>query len=301
MANFNASTVAAMSFWGPAAAMLMGLAGCAKVGESDSAPANTTEAHPPAADDRTAKSDSKPAASGELNANDPADEASGATTADAADQKSSPVVRGTVKFDGPPPERLEIDMTQVPECVKVHGSDTILNEDVILGPGGEVKNAFVYVKRAPEPSDDAPPEPAVLNQTKCMYTPRVQGIRVGQKLEIRNSDAFAHNVRGYPNLNPIFNIGQPGKGDVREKVFDLAENPPIKFKCDLHKWMTAYVFVMDHPYFAVTGDDGQFEIGGLPPGDYTLAVWHEKLGKDQQEITVDEEGKVVADFTLHEE
>jgi hypothetical protein len=218
-------------------------------------------------------------------------------TTDSQDAPSGAVVRGQVKLAGNPPQRLTIDMTQVPECVKVHGTETILNEDAIVGSGGEVKNAFVYVKRAPAPSDDpAALQPAVLNQEKCMYRPRVQGVRVGQKLEIRNSDGFAHNVRGYPQLNPIFNIGQPGKGDVRDKVFELAENPPIKFKCDLHKWMTAYVFVMDHPYFGVTADDGTFEIGGLPPGDYTLAVWHETFGKNQQEIAVGERGVVNADL-----
>ena len=120
-----------------------------------------------------------------------------------------------------------------------------------------------------------------------MYRPRVQGVRVGQTLRIVNSDSFTHNVYSFARRNRAFNIGQPGQG-TREKVFRRPE-PAIKVQCDIHPWMTAYLFVLDHPFFAVSDESGSFAISGLPAGKHTLVAWHEKLGQQETQISVTSE------------
>ncbi len=118
---------------------------------------------------------------------------------------------------------------------------------------------------------------------------------VGQTLEVRNSDQTTHNVRGFPENNRVFNFGQPPGLPPRTRVFDSPEHP-LKIKCDVHGWMKSFCFVMEHPFFAVTGDDGKFSIANVPPGTYTLKTWHERLGEREQQITVGREPATAADF-----
>lgn len=206
-------------------------------------------------------------------------------------------VHGVIRYDGPPPERRVIDISRDKDCTKLHGDHPLHDEDMIVSEDGEVKNAFVYVKHRFKEEFPIPEEPAVLDQKHCMYTPRVQGIRAGQTLEIVNSDALTHNVRSFPTRNRPFNLGQIGVG-TREKIFKRAEREVVEFRCDIHRWMLAYVFVLDHPFFAVTGDDGTYQIDGLPEGEYLLIAWHEEFGEQKQKIQVGADGIVEADFTF---
>jgi hypothetical protein len=128
-----------------------------------------------------------------------------------------------------------------------------------------------------------PTEPAIVDQQRSVFEPRVQGFRVGQTVQMKNGDPFIHNVRSLSRANPTFNIVQPAGTPDREKIFEKAEGP-ITIKCDFHRWMTAHLWVMDHPFFAVTDAHGKFTIPDLPPGEYTLASWHELLGT--QEVTI---------------
>lgn len=202
-------------------------------------------------------------------------------------------ISGVVTYAGTPPERrtIQIKGNQVKDknadCSTIHGTESILDEDTIINGSGRVKNAFLYVKDVEKGEFPTPDEPAVLNQAGCMYQPRVQGIRVGQTLRIVNSDALSHNVRSYARRNRAFNIGQPGKG-TREKTFRRPELA-VRIACDFHSWMTAHIFVMDHPFFAVSDESGSFAISGLPPGKHTLVAWHEKLGQQETEIEVTSE------------
>lgn len=204
-------------------------------------------------------------------------------------------VSGVALFKGTPPERRPIDMRETrgfaakDSCTEVHGKGAqVLDEDVLVSEKGGVANVFVFVKSGLEKAEYPLPEgPAVLDQVGCMYTPRIQGMRAGQALKIRNSDPMLHNVRSYSRRNPPFNIGQPQQGDEREKVLRKPEEA-IKIKCDVHKWMEAYVFVMDHPFYATTDADGKFSIPGLPPGKYTIEAWHEKFGERKIEVEVGE-------------
>jgi len=216
----------------------------------------------------------------------------------AASAVGGATLRGRVVFDGPPPKRRVINMTKDKECIKLHGEKQVLDESVIVGSDGAVQNAFVYIRRgAPKADYPIPPEPIALVQENCMYRPRVQGMLTGQTLSVLNGDPLTHNVRSFPIRNKAFNFGQPAKSEPRERVFASPERE-IEIQCDIHPWMHAYLFVMDHPFFAVSEADGTFAIAGLPPGKYTLAVWHEVLGKQDLDVTVAAQDQGDVDFHL---
>ncbi len=132
-----------------------------------------------------------------------------------------------------------------------------------------------------------------------MFRPRVQGVMVGQEFVMKNGDPVLHNVRALSFKNRAFNIAQPPKSEDRKKVFKRREKE-VMVQCDIHPWMTAYYFVMDHPYFAVTNEKGQFEIKGLPAGQYTLAVWHEEFGEQETKISVASKGATEVGFSYDE-
>ena len=214
----------------------------------------------------------------------------------AKDLPKAQSVSGVVRFDGPRPKRTPIPLT--PESRKLYDKHP-LSEVKLVSAKGEVQNVFVYVKKGlPEgKSYNAPKEGALVNQKKSMFRPRVQGVFVGQKVSMRNSDPLIHNVRSLSEENRPFNIGQPAGTPARKKVFKDKEGP-IELRCDFHPWMRAYLFVMEHPYFAVTDAQGRFTIKGLPVGNYTLAIWHETFGEQEQKITVKSGGLKDIEFNL---
>lgn len=197
---------------------------------------------------------------------------------------------GKVNFKGTAPKRKPLRMNADPVCMKLNPKPA-LSEKVVVNKDGTLKNVFVYVKSGlTQKSFPAPKGPVVIiDQQGCQYTPHVFGIRVGQTLEIRNSDPTLHNVHAMPKANPQFNVGMPVKGMKITKKFSKPEIG-AKIKCDVHPWMRAYANVMDHPFFSVTGTDGSFEIKDLPPGKYVLSAWHEKYGTKDMNVTV-EKGK----------
>jgi hypothetical protein len=198
-------------------------------------------------------------------------------------------ISGTVTYEGEPLKRFPLRMDADPNCAAIYEGKRVLSRDSLIGEGGAVENVFVYLKEAPEGSVGETPSEAVrLEQRGCLYTPRVIGARVQQDIEIVNDDPTLHNVRALAKANRPFNIGQPARG-TRIKSFRAPEKP-IKVKCDVHPWMAAYVFVMEHPFHSTTGSDGAYRIDGLSAGSYELVFWHEKLG--EQVIEVDVSGNV---------
>ena len=193
-------------------------------------------------------------------------------------------ISGVVHLDGPRPKRTPIALT--PESRKLYDKHP-LSEVKLVSAKGEVQNVFVYVKKGlpTGKSFPAPRKGAQVNQKKSMFRPRVQGILIGQEVFMRNSDPVIHNVRSLSSENRPFNIGQPAGTPDRKKVFKDKEGP-IELRCDFHPWMRAYLFVMEHPYFAVTDAQGRFTIKGLPAGSYTLSIWHEAFGEQEQKITL---------------
>ena len=206
-------------------------------------------------------------------------------------------VTGKVSFTGQPPVPKKLDVKADPACSSKH-PDGLLSEDVVVNPNGTLKNVFVYVKQGLEGKTfDPPKDKVVLDQQGCAYLPHVFGAQVNQPVEIVNSDSTLHNVHGMPQSSKQFNLGMPIKGMKLTRKFDKPEIM-VKFKCDVHPWMTAYAGILPHPFFAVTGEDGRFEIKDLPPGKYVLEAWQEKYGAQTKEITVDETGTASADFSF---
>ena len=197
-------------------------------------------------------------------------------------------VKGTVALDGAAPKNADIKMNADPVCVKQTAGSPQTQETFIVGKDGKsLANVFVYVKDglSPDYSFDVPTETAKIDQQNCRYHPHVFGMRVGQKLEIVNSDPTLHNIHAMPKANTEFNNGQPIQGMKMDHTF-TAKEVMVPFKCDVHGWMNAYVGVLDHPFFAVTDEEGKFDIKGLPPGTYTIEAWHEKGGVVTQSVTV---------------
>jgi len=142
-----------------------------------------------------------------------------------------------------------------------------------------------------------PKDPVVLDQRGCIYTPRVVGLRVGQSIEVVNSDDTLHNVHALPMQNQEFNHGQQFRNMRLTKTFTVPE-VMVRFKCDVHGWMAAWVGVTTHPFFAITGNDGTFSLKGVPPGTYTVEAWHEKFGLRTTQVTVAPSQAQTASFTF---
>jgi hypothetical protein len=199
-------------------------------------------------------------------------------------------VKGT-----PPPER---DIPMDPACGKIH--PTKKTRLYVVGSNGELADTFVYVKEGLSGKQfPVPAEPKLLDQIGCEYVPYVSGLQANQKLLVRNSDPLLHNVHPTPAVagNKESNLAQLPKSKDLEFTF-AKEEQFLRFKCDVHPWMFAYVTVLNHPFYAVTGKDGTFKITGLPPGKYTIEAAHRKAGKQTMEITVEEKGAKDANFVF---
>jgi hypothetical protein len=204
-------------------------------------------------------------------------------------------IQGVVNFTGTTPANPRIDMAEEAACAEKHTGGP--HDPVVVVNGGKLKNVFVRITGGLPPGPyPAPAQKAVIDQVGCLYTPRVVGVMVGQPLEIRNSDPLSHNIKAVPKVNRPFNVSQPRAGMTRDHVFSEPE-VMIPFECNVHGWMHAFVGVVEHPYFATSGDDGAFTISGLPTGTYQLEAWHETLGTRTGAVTVTDGGTAAVTFT----
>jgi plastocyanin len=209
-----------------------------------------------------------------------------ATGGQKVDTATASDVKGTVTLEGTAPKNEGIKMNADPVCVKENPTPQFQETYSVGSDGKSLANVFVYVKDGLGNYEyDKPSQPARIDQKNCRYHPHVFGMRVGQQLEILNSDPTLHNIHALPKGNQEFNTGQPVQNMKTTHTF-TAKEVMVPFKCDVHGWMNAYVGVLDHPYFATSDQDGKFEIKSLPPGTYTLEAWHEKLGTATQSVTV---------------
>lgn len=204
-------------------------------------------------------------------------------------------VAGLVKFEGTPPKMPPLQMSADTTCASQHATPQP-DEEVIVGPGGELANVIVYVKNAP--ATPTPKQAAVLDQKGCKYIPHVSAVQAGQPIQIRNSDNTLHNVHAMPAVNSPFNEGQPVQGMVSTKKFDKVEPTPFRIKCDVHGWMKSYMAVLPSSYHSVSQGNGSFSIANLPPGNYTLVAWHEKYGTQEQQVTVAAKEQKQVNFTF---
>jgi plastocyanin len=200
-------------------------------------------------------------------------------------------IRGCVSFSGKPPVMQELANQP---CHP--GAPKLEEETVVVGAGGGLKNVFVQLEGAPRSAGRD--EPVLLDQVNCRYVPHVLGVTVGQPLLVRSSDPTMHNVHLIADLNPSANFGMTGAG--QERTLTFANPEMIRVKCDVHPWMAGYVMVCENPFFAVSSDDGSFEISGVPAGSYMLTAWHELYGKLQQPVTIEDDKPVEAKFDYRE-
>ena len=199
---------------------------------------------------------------------------------------------GTVVFDGAPPAPAMISMKSDPVCAK---GGEVPSEEVLIA-NRKLQNVFVYVKSGlPQVSFPVPTQEAVIDQKGCRFAPHLMGIQTGQPLKVINSDGTSHSIHPLPKTNKEWNETQYMSASPIIKKFSL-EEVMIPVKCNLHSFMRAYIGVLKHPYFAVTGADGSFAIKGLPPGEYELEAWHEKFGAKTLKIQVKEKSDATGDF-----
>lgn len=204
---------------------------------------------------------------------------------------------GKAVFEGTAPPNAVINMSSDPACGEA-GKGNVTSESIVVDNGG-LQNVFVYIKDGlgNKYIFDTPTDPVKLDQKGCRYVPHVVGLRTTQPLEVMNSDSTLHNVHGMPETNREFNVGQPVTGMKNTVTFTTPE-VLIPFKCDVHSWMHAYIGVVSHPYFAVSGGGGKFELRTIPPGTYTIEAVHEKLGRQSQTVTLGEKESKEITFTF---
>lgn len=208
-----------------------------------------------------------------------------AAPAAAIDPATAATVTGKVVFQGTAPKGKPIRMDAEPSCVKQHAAP-VRSQEVVVNDNGTLRYVFVYVKQGlGDRTFPAPKEPAILDQKGCLYIPHVAGLQVGQELHVLNSDPTTHNIHPVPKSNREWNESMPPGVGKLVKTFPR-EELAIPVKCNVHPWMKSYVSVLKHPFFAVTGSAGTFEIKGLPPGEYVIEAWHEKYGMVEQKVSL---------------
>lgn len=211
--------------------------------------------------------------------------ASSSAPAAAVDMSTVGDVSGKITLDGAAPVQKPINMTAEPYCSKANPSP-VMPQDVVAGDGGALANVVVYVKEGvPNSTFDVPKDPVELAQQGCMYSPHVIALMAGQDVKVVNNDQTTHNIHPLPKDNREWNKSQPPGSPAILDSFARAE-VAIPVKCNVHPWMKSYIAVFKHPYFAVTGKDGSFDIKNLPPGTYTIEAWQERYGTVDQQITV---------------
>jgi len=211
---------------------------------------------------------------------------------------ASATITGKISFEGTPPPNDKVQMSSDPYC-QTKASEYPTLETVKVSDGG-LENVIVYVSSGLPTGVSYPPptDPVEVDQQNCHYIPHVFTLRTNQQVKIKNSDMTLHNIHAFPANNPQFNVGQPVAGMVNETKFAKPEtDPPMPIRCDVHKWMGAFVGVFDHPYHTVSKNGGTFELK-VPPGNYEVTAWHERFGKKTMMVQVGDNEKKEAAFSF---
>lgn len=201
------------------------------------------------------------------------------------DASTAGSITGTIHFDGVVPQMKIINMIDVPNCAKLH-STPVTTESVMPGDNGTLQNVLVYLQG--DFSAYSFPQAAAsvkVDQEGCIYAPHVVALMTGDSLEVTNKDAVTHNINAMSQFKQGWNETQVQGGQPIVRRFSK-EEIPMTVKCNMHPWMRFYAAVIDHPYFQVTGKDGQFTLRNVPPGTYTLTAWQETFGTKKQSIVV---------------
>jgi len=209
-------------------------------------------------------------------------------------QSNTGTIKGHVRLTGKLPGNPIIRMGMDPMCSKMNAGKRVVQQYVVATIDGSLANVFVRLK-GNVPQTPVPSQAVIIDQQACVYTPRVVGARVGQTVQVKNSDMLLHNVDASSGKGNGFNIAQPRAGLVYE-FKPKTEEVMLHLKCDVHNWMNAYVGIVTNPYFAVSNTMGTFEIDRVPPGTYTLEAWHERFGLVSKPVTVKAGAVTTLDF-----
>jgi plastocyanin len=211
------------------------------------------------------------------------------------DSATAGEIQVQVGFNGAAPAPKLINMSSTPVCANMHPDPVF--EQPVDAKDGRLANVVVYIKSGFGGRAFAfPTEPVTIDQRGCLYKPRIAAVMVGQPLVFHNSDPEAHNVHGRPQVVDSWNFLMSRPNSTRTVYFDKPE-VGIRVGCDVHPWMNAYVSVIDNPYFGVTGEDGTVTLKNVPPGEYTVATWHETLGTRAQQVTLAARGSAELQLT----
>lgn len=232
---------------------------------------------------------------GEEAASEPAAEETAAVETFTVDPATAASVSGKVSFEGEAPRAVRINMSAEPDCHDLHSEPPTASPVDVTD--GSLANVFVWVKSGLEGKKfETSSDVVKLDQKGCLYTPRVVAVQTGQTLSVSNDDPTTHNIHPLPKINREFNKSQSPGASAIDATFPRQEIM-IAVKCNIHPWMKAYINVVDHPFFAVTGADGTFELKGLPPGEYTIEAVHETLGNKEMKVTLGDSASETADFS----
>lgn len=206
---------------------------------------------------------------------------------------------GVVSFKGTPPAEKEITpLMENADCAAMYNGKAPTTHFYVVGPKGELADVVVSLQGITGQSTGASAPPAVIDQKGCLYTPQIIAVQTGQKIVVKNSDQCVHNVHSKPTADgnkESNDVQMPGGADLTY-TFSKPE-PFLKFQCDVHPWMFAWVSVFDSPYFCVSDKDGKFTIKNVPPGKYTVEAAHRKFGKQTQDVEV-KDSDVTVNFTF---
>jgi len=209
--------------------------------------------------------------------------------------KDGGTIVGVVKWEGAIPKQAALAVTgQDKPC----HTKPIKDESIVVSDDRKVRWAVAYIKKIThgKPFGDDANKPVILDQHGCQFSPHVVTVRKGQPLRVLNSDGVLHNVHLYAKKNEPFNRSMPGDMKQLDVTFKYTER--IHVGCDIHPWMSGWIVVAKHPYYAVTDEAGAFRFEGVPAGTYTVEVWQEKLGRKTAEVTVTAGGEANVEVVL---
>src|SRR5207249_4947524 len=190
---------------------------------------------------------------------------------------------GTVTYDGTPPAAAKIEVTKDPEVCGKESKEKV-NPSLLVGAGGGIEYVVVTVKAAKGKKLEVPATNPVFDQKMCEFHPHVLVFQPVRTIDVINSDGILHIIHTTRTGNPSQNQAQPKfKPKIQLKI---EKHETIGIKCDVHGWMSGYWVATDTPYVAVTDASGTFKVADLPPGDYDVELWQEKLGKVTQKASI---------------
>jgi plastocyanin len=191
-------------------------------------------------------------------------------------------ITGKVTYTGTPAKMKPIDMSKEPSCAKQHATP-VMTQNVTTGAGNSLQWVVVYISGGDQ-SSNAPSQAVRYDQKGCEYLPHVLPMQVSQQLQIYNDDQTSHNIHPLAKVNSEWNKSQPAGSPPIDTKYDKPEFIPVK--CNIHPWMHGYFVVLNTSHYAVTGEDGSFDLKGLPPGKYTVTAWQEQYGTQTQDVTI---------------